>query len=265
MKKVEERINDHKLAIVLSESNLQKFYVKTPEEFIVAINNLIKFNNEELDNMLEDCGKNDWEKRRAIYDMRVYGKCSADIANIQELIASINSLSETIAEKDLTKKEKIFLKAVRDISGWIGRMVYGSLNQGQYSWNEAKKFERSISLGKSEVADAWTDGKTYITLEVRNLKAHPMKIVHLLVHEYCHNNATNESHDHGNEFFEAYHDILRDYSQHLFDASLKFQKTFNKTMLKEGVKPKKVFDNNLEVNDTYLSLKDHDFEFEPQT
>lgn len=260
LKKVEERINDHKLAIVLSESNLQKFYVKTPEEFIETINNLISFNNSELDIMLADCGRNEWEKRRAIYDMRVYGKCTADIANIHELIATINSTSETIEEKSLNKKQKIFLKAVRDISGWIGRMVYGSLHQGQYSWDEAKKFERSISLGNSEVADAWTDGKTFITLEVRNLKAHPMKIVHLLVHEYCHNNATNESHDHGNEFFEAYHDILRDYSQHLFDAALKFQKSFNKIMLKEGVKPKKTYDDNLQVNDDFLSLKDHDFE-----
>lgn len=264
LKKVEERINDHKLAIVLAESNLQKFYVKTPEDFIKSLNNLIELNNTKVDKLVAECSSNDWSKRSSLYDMKIYGQCNADIVDINQLIASINSLSENLEEKSLKKKERIFLKSVREINGWIARMVYSHTHNDKYSWADAKKFERSISLGKSEVADAWTDGKTYITLEVRNISAHPMKIVHLLVHEYCHNSATNESHDHGNEFFEAYHDVFKANSQYLFESALKFQKTFNKIMLKEGIKPKKVFDDNLQVNEEFLSLKDHEFENEPQ-
>lgn len=262
-KKVEELVNDRKLAIVLSESNLQKFYVKTPEEFIEKINMLIRNNNRELDimeNLIECNDKEGLKKRRHIYDMKIYGKCSAEMVNIQDLIADIRNISETIDEKSLSKKEKLFLKVVREINGRISRIVYYAINQDKASWDGAKKFERSISLGKSEVSDAWTDGKTYITLEVRNLKAHPMKIVHLLVHEYCHNNATNESHDHGNEFYELYHEILRESAQYLFEASLAFQKRMNYTMLKEGVKPKKIYDMNIKVNEDYMSMKDYEIE-----
>jgi hypothetical protein len=265
LKKIEEKINDHKLAIVLSESNLQKFCVKTPQDFIAIINNLIQFNNSKLDTMFENCNRNDWKRRKAIHDMKIYVICNADILDIQELISGINTFYETIEDKFLNKKQRIFLKTVKDINCLISKIVYQHIHNGKYSWSEIKKFERSISLGKSEVADAWTDGKTYITLEVRNLSVHPMKIVHLLVHEYCHNTSTNESHDHSNEFFETYHEILKSNAQYLFEAALKFQKTFNKLMLKEGVKPKKCFDNNLQINKDFMCLKEYEFEDNLQT
>lgn len=263
LKKVEERVNDHKMALVLSEATLQKFYVKSPAQFVESLNKLIDYNNEEVDKKAEPFRQSDWRKYHELHSLKLYYKCTADIIDINELIAGIKHTSDTIDDKKLNKRQVIFLKSVKEINSWIGRMVYGVItNNEQYVWSDAKKFERSISLGKSEVAEAWTDGKTYITIENRNLSAHPMKIVTLLVHEYCHNAATNESHDHGSEFYEAYHEVMIKCGTQLYECALKFQKTFNRLMLKEGVKPKKVFDENIKVNEEYESLKDH--EFEPQ-
>lgn len=261
LKKVEERVHDSKMALVLAESNLQKFYVQTPIQFVETLNKLIEYNNTELDKKAAPFRNSDWDKYREYSSLKVYSKCTADIIDINELIAGIKNNSDIINEKQLNKKQLIFLKSVKEISSFIGRMVYGVINE-KYSWADAKKFERSISLGKSEVAEAWTDGKTYITLETRNLSAHPMKIVSILVHEYCHNSSTNESHDHGTEFYEKYHDIMIKHGAQMFDAALKFQKTFNKLMLKEGVKPKKIYDDNLQTNEEFISLKEHSFEFQ---
>lgn len=265
LKKVEERINDQNLALVLTEGNLQKFYVDTPEKFLEAINDLMKFNNEEVDIMSAPYHDHeDWRKYNQIRQLKIYGTCNPDIVDINELIDGISTLSETIEETKLTKKQTIFLKSVRDISGWLGRLVYSVItNKENYNWYDARKFERTISLGTSEVAGAWTDGKTYIAIEKRHITSHPMKIIHMLLHEYCHNSVTLESHDHGSDFYETYHNVLIKYSKEIFDASIKFQKVFNKVMLKEGIKPKKIYDQNAQVDEDYHSIKDH--EFEPKT
>lgn len=266
LKKVEERINDTKLAIVLAENNLQKFYVRTPEQFIETINDLIDFNNEECELLAEPYRNTDWKKYHAYYGLKIRQKCTAEISDINNLIKDISLITELIDDKELNKKQKIFIKAVKEISGWIGRMVYAVMHDNErYSWDDAKKFERNIYLGKSEIAAAWTDGHTYIAFADRHINAHPMKIVHLLVHEYCHNSSTMESHDHGTEFLEAYHEVYRKYGDQMFQAAIKFQKTINKIMLKEGVKPKKAFDDDIAVVEEYQGFKDHEFEPETQS
>ncbi len=260
LKKVEERVNDHKMALVLSEATLQKFYVKSPAQFVESLNKLIDYNNEEVDKKAAPFRQSDWRKYHELHSLKIYSKCTADIIDINELIAGIKHTSDTIDEKKLNKRQVIFLKSVKEINSWIGRMVYGVItNSDNYIWSDAKKFERSISLGKSEVAEAWTDGKTYITIENRNLSAHPMKIVTLLVHEYGHNAATNESHDHGTEFYEAYHEVMIRCGTQMYECALKFQKTFNRLMLKEGVKPKKVYDTNLQTHEDFTSVHEQAF------
>lgn len=259
LKKVEERINDHKLAIVLAENNLSKFYVKTPTEFVQKVKELIQFNNEQADILAAPYRQSDWKKYHEFYSLKIYSSFNADIVDINTLIAGFKNSSDTIEESKLNKKQLIFLRSVREINGWIARTVHSSMNPDSRNWHDAQKYERSLSLGKSEVADAWTDGKTYITIEERNISANPMKIVHLLVHEYCHNTATNESHDHGSEFYEAYHEMFHLFSNQLLECAVKYQKAFNKNMLKEGVKPKKVYDTNTQTHEDFTSVHEQAF------
>lgn len=259
LKKVEERINDHKLAIVLAENNLSKFYVKTPTEFVQKVKELIQFNNDQADILAAPYRQSDWKKYHEFYSLKIYSSFNPDIVDINTLISGFKNSSDTIEDSKLNKKQLIFLRSVREINGWIARLVHSSMNPDSRSWQEAQKYERSLSLGKSEVADAWTDGKTYITIEERNISASPMKIVHLLVHEYCHNTATNESHDHGSEFYEAYHEMFHLFSNQLLECAVKYQKAFNKNMLKEGVKPKKVYDTNAQTHEDFTSVHEQAF------
>jgi len=65
-----------------------------------------------------------------------------------------------------------------------------------------------------------------------------------MVHEYCHNVATLESHDHGVEFYESFHNVMSHASHTMNQAIVSFQRLYNKEMLKAGIKPKKLYDDN---------------------
>jgi hypothetical protein len=79
-------------------------------------------------------------------------------------------------------------------------------------WKDWDKNVRVILVGESESADAWTDGREHIWFSRRFLKACGAqrdlagwtRLVTVLVHEYCHDDSTEETHTHGAEFFEEY-------------------------------------------------------------
>lgn len=73
---------------------------------------------------------------------------------------------------------------------------------------------RVLQVGESDVYAGWTDGSTYIALDRRQLAGLTSieqwyGLGHLLIHEYCHDDSTEETHVHGTEFFENHHDLTR--------------------------------------------------------
>ncbi len=73
---------------------------------------------------------------------------------------------------------------------------------------------RVLTIGESDVYDGWTDGSTYIALDRRQLRGLTSleqwyKVGHLLIHEYCHDDSTENSHVHGAVFFENHHNFSR--------------------------------------------------------
>ena len=71
---------------------------------------------------------------------------------------------------------------------------------------------RVLQVGESDVYDGWTDGRTYIAIDRRRLGGLTSleqwyRLGHLLLHEYCHDDSTEESHVHGAEFFETHHNV----------------------------------------------------------
>lgn len=75
---------------------------------------------------------------------------------------------------------------------------------------------RDLKVGSSNVAKAWTDGSTYITLDTSLLSraakrgaAGFMDLLGTLLHEYVHDEADLESHDHARHFYNKYHDALQ--------------------------------------------------------
>ena len=74
---------------------------------------------------------------------------------------------------------------------------------------------RELRVGESNVARAWTDGKSYIVTDVAEFRKAAkrgapgfMDLLTLLLHEYVHDEADLESHDHDMHFYNKFHDLL---------------------------------------------------------
>lgn len=74
---------------------------------------------------------------------------------------------------------------------------------------------RKVYAGHSNVAQAWTDGSTQVVFSHKLLKKARtkklpgmMEVFTVLVHEYCHDDADLESHDHDQVFYRKFHDLM---------------------------------------------------------
>ena len=74
---------------------------------------------------------------------------------------------------------------------------------------------RKVFAGQSNVAQAWTDGSTQVVFSHKLLKkartqkaSGMMEVLTVQVHEYCHDDADLESHDHDQVFYRKFHDLM---------------------------------------------------------
>lgn len=80
----------------------------------------------------------------------------------------------------------------------------------------AEKGRRRLLAGKSDVADAWTDGAHTIWINVTQLSLVPqgytgcIRLASLILHEYLHDSSDIETHDHDAEFYQMHHDLSMD-------------------------------------------------------
>lgn len=114
---------------------------------------------------------------------------------------------DTGIEKKLTEIEKAALFAI----AYASRLIYDGMRTHDIS--SPGSFRRLLA-GTSAVADAWTDGKTFIAVERRHLKKLNQGLVgagflaRVLVHEYLHSEADTGSHAHDFDFYHAFHELL---------------------------------------------------------
>lgn len=113
-----------------------------------------------------------------------------------KLAAEIKSNYSEIPEDKLTVNERVWLALIK----------------GMYSpWSDFRRTRR-YAIGRSDEADGWTDGKTYICINRNFLKkwkfnlAGIQEVADLLHHEYCHDDSDSGTHVHSQEFYENYHD-----------------------------------------------------------
>lgn len=120
--------------------------------------------------------------------------------DVHELYDNLSEDFVLLADKDLTKKEKDILRMLNTTyaSHWNGRV---------------------INMGYSTVANAWTDGHSFITLNRDFINGLSLpsaygvaRLVMVLIHEMAHDCNTQGSHIHGLEFYETFHDLaLKEY------------------------------------------------------
>ena len=125
--------------------------------------------------------------------------------------------------------EKLVIGVVRDYSGRIGYMarcalVDHDLVPADQRYTGAR---RELSVGESDTAEAFTDGKTYVALS-RSLIASVYKgglrdmqrLFGVLVHEMIHDSDSSDSHSHDHAFYEVFHDVMLGGGGELYDMGL---------------------------------------------
>ena len=90
------------------------------------------------------------------------------------------------------------------------------VEQEQHYWDITKKLNlnlkgvvvRKLRITKNMVANANTDGKNFITINYNNIKNFDYGyVLWLLLHEYSHENNTENTDEHGYEFYEKFYGL----------------------------------------------------------
>jgi len=148
-------------------------------------------------------------------------------------------------EEQLTPRERMVLEIIESAQ-WSFRNIF-------YDTNESRE-PRLIRAGESSTADGWTDGSSYIAINVGFLRnrikrgltwAMWYEIAALVLHEYCHSDSDTSSHSHDPHFYQLYHDtstelswivdaMFRRYLKRLETNSKKVPKRLQLQALKEA-------------------------------
>jgi len=111
-----------------------------------------------------------------------------------QLREGISEIYKIIPDKKQTRVEKRIIKILNELDCWE---------------------MRAIRLGQSDIANAWTDGSTHITIGKDFLKSlsllfegHASRLLAVLCHELAHDVDTAGTHVHGSQFYERFHEIV---------------------------------------------------------
>jgi hypothetical protein len=184
-----DMVHQKRLAFVISGSTLARFRVETPSALLALFNKLAS-------------------KNRFVVSTQEMSKFKF-LDDSTSITKSLSSDHGVVDAKDLDKEETVVVAVLAKTGFGIRRAFYWA---GVCDWSDFT--DRTIRVGTSDTDLAWTDGKSTIFIERRQLKnarsglAGIQALVALLVHEYGHNENTAGSHMHSFEFYKQYHDIM---------------------------------------------------------
>lgn len=180
-----DRVNQEGLAFVIADETLYRFGVSTPSE---------------LGELFTEMAN---ERRFTHPAYKLHGLVCEDDAS--KITSALNSDFKVVPHNELSIEEKAIVTA---LNGYASRQVGYAMSR------YGRKYEtRKVSVGTSDVADAWTDGAFNIVynrsvLKVARRGLSGMQVlINLMVHEYLHDENTAGSHSHDTEFYQAYHDL----------------------------------------------------------
>ncbi|MGP5017378.1 MULTISPECIES: ATP-binding protein [Halomonadaceae] len=144
-------------------------------------------------------------------------------------VEALDDMTLHIQDKELSEEEALILRVLR------------VLNRKIYELAGATGRIRKIMAGKSDRADAWTDGFSLIGLDrdvlksVRRRDGGAARILALMVHEYCHGDASTGTHSHDYAFYQQFHEaILSPQFGALVDS---FFRRYMSALARRGIQP----------------------------
>lgn len=133
---------------------------------------------------------------------------------MQNLTVGLSSNHAILPKKQWKPTERAWVSIIQRMQYYLSTGFYDHTN-GRYVQNYKA---RRIDVGTSDVANGWTDGKTYIAFSrgyisrlnmfkngVPSVKSF-MAIAELLIHEACHDTDSREN-VHSPDFYREFHDL----------------------------------------------------------
>ncbi|HEP8970159.1 TPA: ATP-binding protein [Pseudomonas aeruginosa] len=140
--------------------------------------------------------------------LKVFGghveKKKRDFIDFSKIIEAYSGVFEEVQDSELSPRSLAALRAVRRVRYDLKSMA-----------NDRTGKMRRLVAGRSDCADAWTNGFDYIAFDVRVLeKTYALpnsggieRLINLALHEFCHQAESSEdSHEHTLHFYKLYHD-----------------------------------------------------------
>src|SRR5690606_22881396 len=128
------------------------------------------------------------------------------LADYAELRRQFTGKHRVIADNQWTPLERVIMASLRAVNGELCRQIRCCL----YRTHDAIQ-ERNISLGQSDTAYAWTDGKAAIAFDRNFVKSSfkdgvdgILRLLAVWVHEYLHDEPDSDAHNHSPEFLDAF-------------------------------------------------------------
>lgn len=219
-----------KYAFVVSPETLDVFEVDTFDEFLETFKSL---------------------QAAALHHRREYRELEViPFGIIEEAFKSENSV---ITADKYTDYHKVVLATLENLSRTVAH--YLPSDNKAYVNNRIKI--RKVMLGRSEKQDtlAWTNGSDYIVFDYAYAKKELsagvrgiMELATTMIHEYCHDDSSVSSHDHGPEFDAAFREAI----ERSIGAFYMWANDIGRTYLSEKNKKKLAFTNQDQRNYQFL-------------
>lgn len=135
------------------------------------------------------------------------------LVDIEVVAKSIGDEHAIVEDKELSKAERVVLKAIRAVSFYIAR--------------EAGVSDRTIRVCESDTVDGYTDGSSVVFIDRKFLTIQGYMggvftsfhaIGELLLHEFLHDNDSGTGHGHPQEFYQAFHDHAKVIGEFAYNA-----------------------------------------------
>jgi hypothetical protein len=151
---------------------------------------------------------------------------------LNDLDATLDDTYQLLEASELTARETLILKVLEHCK-------YEFTWLFAYSRDPDINF-RTFRIGKSSHAAGWTDGSTYIAIDIEEIRAvvkSPVwstwyALARVMLHEYCHDAPNLAAHTHDAHFYQMYHDM----SRHLGAITNKLHSCYLKLLQNQGKK-----------------------------
>jgi len=200
-----DKVHEEKRAFVFDAEVLENFGVENLQELYKSLGKIC------YENGLKNCDylTREYNLISSEHDKLYRDRIFIDDINIFEEKIDINHI--ILKEKDLNPQQNLVMETINKHENKIRKLI------DKFTRTENKIKKREIKAGSSGIADAWTNGNSFIAVNRENLivtngTANFIKICNLLLHEYLHDDNDMRSHIHNAEFYEMYHRI----SQHQY-------------------------------------------------